>query len=290
MSKPRVAILGLGNMGIGMANRLLSAQFPLIVYNRNRERSTQFANAGAAVASSPREAASKSEIIISMVADDVASRSVWLGNDGALAGALRDAVLIESSTLSVTWIQELAAVAARQGCDFLDAPVTGSKKHAAGGELLFLVGGSASALAKAHPVLAVLGRDAVHLGPVGSGTCLKLINNFLCGVQAASFAEAVAMIHAGGLDPTKAEAILTCGAPGSPLVKTISARAAANDPTVKFSLRLMVKDLKYALEEAARNGITLQTAASALELFQRAIANGYGDKDLSTIITSMPPK
>ena len=191
-------------MGAGMAGRLLSANFPLAVYNRNREKAKPFADAGAFLASSPREAAAQSEIVISMVADDVASRSVWLGENGALAGASSGAVLIESSTLSVSWIRELAVAAAQRGCELLDAPVTGTKPHAAAGELLFLVGGSEKALATARPVLAVLGRDVVHLGPNGSGALLKLINNFLCGVQAASLAEATSLIEAGGLDREKA--------------------------------------------------------------------------------------
>src|SRR5437879_5900806 len=146
MSKPRVALLGLGIMGSGMAGRLLGTDFPLSIYNRSREKTKPFADAGAYLASSPREAAARAGIVISMVADDVASRRVWLGEDGALAGALPGTVLIESSTLTLGWIKELASTAAQRGCDLLDAPVTGSKPHAESGELLFLVGGSEKAL------------------------------------------------------------------------------------------------------------------------------------------------
>ena len=286
MAKPRVAILGLGIMGTGMANRLLSANFPLTVYNRNREKSAPFADAGAFVAESPREAASRSEIILSMVGDDAASRGVWLGENGALAGARPNAVLIESSTLSGDWIQELAAKAAEWGCRFLDAPVTGTKPHAASGELVFLVGGSAEALDAARPVFSVLGRDAVHLGPVGSGSLMKLINNFVCGVQAASFAEAVAMIDAGGLDRAKAVAILTGGAPGSGIVKRMADRIAARDFTPNFALRWMAKDIGYAIDDASKNGISLQTAAAALSVFKQAIAEGHGDEDFSAVSKS----
>jgi 3-hydroxyisobutyrate dehydrogenase len=287
MSKPRVAILGLVIMGSGMAGRLLATGFPLTVYNRNKERTARFARDGASVADSPREAASQAELVISMVADDVASRSVWLGENGALGGVSPGSVLIESSTLSVAWVRELAAAAAERKCELLDAPVTGSKPHAAAGELLFLVGGSAAALAKARTALSVLGRDAIHLGPNGSGALLKLINNFLCGVQAASFAEAASMIRAGGLDSEKAASVLTNGAPGSPLVKAISARAAAGDSTPNFLLRLMAKDLEYAIREAARNGLSLQTAEAALEIFRRAVAQGHGDEDFSAVIKSL---
>jgi 3-hydroxyisobutyrate dehydrogenase len=286
MAQPRVAILGLGIMGTGMANRLLSANFPLTVYNRNREKSVPFADAGAFVAESPREAAVRSEIILSMVGDDAASRGVWLGENGALAGARPNAVLIESSTLSGGWIQELAAKSAKRGCRFLDAPVTGTKPHAASGELVFLVGGSAEALDAARPVFSVLGREAVPLGPIGSGSLMKLINNFVCGVQAASFAEAVAMIDAGGLDRAKAVAILTGGAPGSGIVKRMADRIAAGDFTPNFALRWMAKDIGYAIDAASKNGISLQTAAAALSVFKQAIAEGHGDEDFSAVSKS----
>lgn len=285
-SKPRVAILGLGNMGAGMAGRLLQAGFPLTVYNRNRAKAAQFSGAGTRVAESPRDAAADAEIIVSMVADDVGSREIWLGEKGVLAGVTAGTVLIECSTLTVDWVRELAALAAQRGCELVDAPVTGSKPQAAAGELLFLAGGASDAIAKAQPALLVMGRGVVHLGANGSGALLKLINNFLCGVQAASFAEAASLIHAGGLDSEKALSVLTNGAPASPLVKTISARAAAQDPTVNFSLRLMAKDLGYAIEAAKRNGLSLQTAAAALEIFQRSIGKGYGEQDMSAVITS----
>jgi 3-hydroxyisobutyrate dehydrogenase len=267
-----------------MAGRVLSAGFPLAVYNRNPDKSGPFGSAGASVAGSPGEAASKADIIISMVSDDVASRGVWLGENGALAGAPRGAVLIECSTLTVGWVKELAAAAAKQGCELLDAPVTGTKPHAASGELSFLIGGSDAALAIAQPVLAVLGREFIHLGPTGSGALMKLINNFMCGVQAASLAEAEYMIGAGGLDLAKALPILTHGAPGSGLVQRAAARAFANDFTPNFPLHLMAKDLGYAIAEASHLGHNLQTASSALTIFKEAIAKGYGDQDFSAVI------
>jgi 3-hydroxyisobutyrate dehydrogenase len=268
-----------------MANRLLSQGFPVAVYNRNAQKAKPFADAGAFVAGSPAEAASRSEIIISMVADDNASRSMWLGEKGALAGAISGQVLIECSTLTVGWIQELVSAAAQKGCKLLDAPVTGTKPHAASGELVFLVGGAEDALEKARPVLSVLGKDVVHFGPSGSGALMKLVNNFMCGVQAASLAEALSLVQAGGLDRNKAIAVLTNGAPGSPLVKVVSSRAAAQDFTPNFELRLMAKDLGYADQTAQRlRHSHLETATSALKIFERAIASGYGEKDFSAVL------
>jgi len=284
MSKPRVAILGLGLMGTGMAKRLLSEGFPVTVYNRSRDKADALAASGATVAASPREAAAQAQVVIGMLADDTASRAVWLGESGALVGAAAGTVLIESSTLSTGWVRELAAAASRQKCEFLDAPVTGTKPHAASGELLFLVGGSAEALEAAKPVLAAMSRDVVHLGPTGSGATMKLVNNFLCGVQAASFAEGMALVEASGLDRAQAAKILGNGAPGSPLIKAVWARVAGGDLTPNFVLRLMVKDLKYSMEEAKRHGLALKTAAPAVEVFDGAVKNGYGDQDFAAVI------
>lgn len=289
MTKPSVAILGLGIMGSGMASRLLSANFSLAVYNRSREKCLPLAAAGAFVAATPREAASRARIILSMVADDGASRDVWLGEAGALSGASPGSVLIESSTLSINWVRELAAKASEGDCQFLDAPVTGTKPHAASGELLFLVGGPAGVLDAARPVFSVLGRDVIHLGPIGSGALMKLINNFLCGVQAASFAEALSLIDAGGVDRAKAMSILTGGAPGSGIVKRMAERVAANDFTPVFALRWMGKDLAYALDGASSEGVSLPVGTAALTVFRQAIAAGHGNEDFSAVI-KLPQK
>ena len=286
MSKPRIAFLGLGIMGSGMARRLLTNGFPLTVFNRNAEKSKPFAAQGAQVARSPREAAAQAKVIISMLADDNASRTLWLGGTGALAAATIGTVCVECSTVTVNWVRELSTVASGRGCEFLDAPVTGSKTQAAAGELNFLVGGDAAALEKVRPVLAAMSKAIVHLGPTGSGSLLKLINNFVCGVQVASLAEAVAMIERSGLDRAKALEILANGAPGSPLVKAVSVRMTTPDFTPNFLLRLMAKDLGYAIQEGGKLSLDLTTATAALKYFQRAIAAGHGEKDIAAVVES----
>jgi 3-hydroxyisobutyrate dehydrogenase len=289
MSKPPVAILGLGIMGSGMARRLLSSNFPLAVYNRNREKALPLGDAGAFVAATPKEAASRAQIILSMVADDDASREVWTGDWGALSGAVPGSALIESSTLSVDWVKRLAGKAAERGCQFLDAPVTGTKPHAASGELVFLVGGSVEGVNAARPVFSVLGRDMIHLGPIGSGALMKLINNFLCGVQAASFAEALSLVDAGGLDRSKVLSILTAGAPGSLILKRMAEKIEANDFAPVFALRWMAKDISYAIRCASEMELTLPTASAALTDFQHAIAQGHGDEDFAAIARTPGP-
>jgi 3-hydroxyisobutyrate dehydrogenase len=286
MSKPRIAILGLGIMGGGMARRLLSSGFHVVVFNRSREKSLSLAKAGALVADSPKDAAARADIVFSMVSDDNASRAVWLGENGAFMGVSAGSILIESSTLSVGWVKELSALAHQHGCEFPDAPVTGTKSHAASGELFFMVGGPASALEKVRSVLSVLGREVLHLGPVGSAALIKLINNFVCGVEAASFAEALALADKSGLDREKCLAVLENSALASPLIKRIISSIKTDDYTPNFPLKLMAKDLGYAISEAKNAEASLKTAAPALDVFQHAAAEGLGDLDFSAVVKS----
>lgn len=284
MSKLKVGFLGLGIMGSGMACRLLANGFPVAVYNRDTKKAEGFAEAGARIANSPRDAASDADVAICMVADDAASRAMWFGDNGALSAIKRGAICIDSSTISVDWARELAAAVEARKCEFLDTPVTGSKIHAASGELNFLVGGSPATLEKARPVLQAMSKSITHIGPVGSGAMIKLINNFVCGVHIIAIAEALAMIERSGLDRTRALEVLINGAPGSPIVKTVSARMTAADYTPNFLLRLMTKDLNYSLQEAKKLSLHLNTAAAAHETFQKAIAAGLGEKDISAAI------
>ncbi len=281
---PHIALLGLGLMGRGMAGRLLEAGFPLTIYNRSQAKCRDLADRGAVVASSPKEAATHGEIIISMVADDVASRSVWLGEEGAMSSVAAGSVLIESSTLTVPWVRELASAAACHGCELLDAPVTGSRDHAASGELRFLVGGEASTLERVRPVLAAMSGSIMYLGPQGSGALVKLINNGVCGVQCAALAQALALIEKSGIDPAPALSVLTEGAPASPLVKAVSGRMTAKNYDPHFVLRLMMKDLAYALGAAERHEQSFTLAAAALSVFQGGVAAGDGDLDFSAVV------
>lgn len=277
-------------MGGGMAANLLKAGFSLSVYNRTAAKAQPLVDAGARLGATPAEAAKGASVIISMLADDPASRQLWTGKNGALEAVDRGAILIESSTVSPSWIAELAGLAAQHGAELLDAPVTGSRTQAEAGQLTFLVGGSDRALEAATPVLKAMSKEIVHLGPIGSGAKMKLINNFLCGVQVASLAEGLAWIERSGLDRERAMSILTSGAPGSPLLGAISARMIGENYAVNFLLRLMAKDLLYAQTEAARCNVDLQTAEVARSLFEAAIGKGFGDVDMASVIEPLRAK
>ena len=280
----RVAILGLGTMDAGMAKNLLGAGFAVTVYNRTRAKAEPLAASGARVAASPAEAAHDADIILSMLSDETASRATWTGSDGAIAHAKAGAVLIESSTVTPKWIGELAGLATDRGLSLLDAPVTGTRPHAESGQLTFLVGGDAAVLEHVRPVLAAMSKDIVFLGPSGSGARMKLINNFLAGVQVASLAEGLAWIERSGLDRNQALNVLKNGAPGSPLVATISSRMLEAKYDVNFLLSLMDKDLRYAAADAAELGVELRTSHCAEARFAEAMQAGLGDRDMSAVV------
>lgn len=284
LTNTRIAFLGLGIMGSGMAGRLLDAGARLTVFNRSPERAAPLAAQGAIVSPTPRDAVADADIVFSMVADDAASHDVWDGGAGALAGVRPGTLLVECSTVTVGRIGELAESATRIGCELVDAPVTGSKVQAAKGELLFLVGGSEQGLARTRPALEAMGKTIVHLGPVGSGALVKLINNFLAGVQAASLAEAIAIIERSSLDRSLTVGAIVNGSPGSPVMKTLASRILADDFSPNFYLHLLAKDLGYAIGEGEKLGVRMSMASAALGLLQSSIARGDGNKDMAAVV------
>jgi 3-hydroxyisobutyrate dehydrogenase len=284
MAETRIALLGLGLMGTGMAGRLLDAGYPLSVWNRSPGKADALAARGATVAETARAAATGASVVISMLADVPVCRDIWLGRGEALLGCAPGTVLVECSTITVDWVNELNQKAQETGCELIDAPVTGSKVQAAAGQLLFLAGGSASSLTKVDPILRAMGRDVVHVGPTGSGARLKLINNFLSASQVAGLAEAMSLIERSGLDREKALQVLTEGAPGSPIIKTISGRMVSKQYEPHFLLRLMAKDLRYAVAEADQHSLDLDMGRAALRVCEHAMAAGQGEDDMSAVV------
>jgi 3-hydroxyisobutyrate dehydrogenase len=282
--KPHAAVLGVGLMGSGMAASLLAAGFEVTVYNRSPEKAAALAEQGARVAGTPAEAAAKADYVIAMVADDDASRGVWLGSDGALGAVAPHAVAIESSTITPEWARTLADRAREAGVRFIDAPVTGSKAQAASGTLRFIVGGDADTVAAARPALEAMGNEVLPIGPAGSGALAKIINNFMCGVQVSTLAEALAMTERSGLDVPAMLRILTEGAPGSPLVKAVARRMDERDYLPTFFVSLMKKDLRYAIATFAAEGIRLATADAAMRRFEEAERAGHGEDDIAAVV------
>jgi 3-hydroxyisobutyrate dehydrogenase len=253
-----IAFIGLGNMGAAMARRLLDAGHRVSVYNRTSRKADVLVGLGARLASTPKEACERADAVISMVADDAASRGVWLGEDGILAANLAPASLaIECSTLSYDWVTELAAIVAARGLCYIDAPVTGLPADAVRGGLTLLVGAAAEDLERARPLLLAFCNRILRFGTVGTGTAYKLIINMIGAVQIASCAEGLAIAQRAGLNlALVAEAIATSQAASPQVVRNARLMVEGDhDRNVIFTAALRRKDTQYALRLARELGI-----------------------------------
>jgi 3-hydroxyisobutyrate dehydrogenase len=276
-----VAFLGLGRMGHGMAGRYIDAGFTVTVWNRSKAKADDLIAHGARWAASPKDAAIDADAVVSMVADDEASRAVWLASDGAAAAMKPGALAIECSTVSHQYALDLARELRGRGLVYIDSPVTGAPEAAAAGKLTLLVGAEATDLEKARPFLAPLSTTIRHFGPVGCGTVYKLINNLMGAIQIAGIAEGIAIAEHAGLDMKLVLEAIETGVAASPQVIRHSKRMAARNFTgATFTVALRHKDAAYAvaLAESLLPGEPLMGRA-AVEAYARAKAQGPDDDE-----------
>ena len=282
-----LAFLGTGNMGTAMAGRLIAAGHEVRVYNRTPEKTAPFAERGATVAATPKDAATGAEAVFAMLSDDEASRAVWLGETGALAAAVADkAIIIECSTLSHDWVLELAGTAQAKGLRYIDCPVTGLPTTAEAGGLTLLVGADEKNLATARPLLEPLSQGIIHFGDVGAGTAYKLMVNLMGAVQIASAAEGMLIAEKAGLDAAVVADALARGAAASPQVIRTTKRMAegGHDENITFSGKLRLKDVLYALRLADKLGQLTPFGDTARKAFQRLADEGVDDLNETKII------
>ncbi len=286
----RIAFLGLGKMGSGMAARLIAAGHTLSVYNRTPARAAPFVALGARITGSPRAAAERADVIVGMTADDESSRATWLGEFGALAADnLPDALVIECSTLSHDWVLELSAKVRDRGFRYVDAPVTGLPDAAASGTLSLLVGAELSDLDAARPIFASLATRVTHFGGVGQGTAYKLMVNLMGAVQIASAAEGIALAERAGLDLRLVADAVASGQAASPQVVRNVRRFVARDHggAVNFTPALRLKDIDYALRLAKKLGVRCPFGEVASEVYKRLCDSGFAADNESRIIDVM---
>jgi 3-hydroxyisobutyrate dehydrogenase-like beta-hydroxyacid dehydrogenase len=286
----RVAFIGLGRMGHGMAGRYLDAGFEVAVWNRSKAKADDLIARGARWAASPEDAAKEADAVVTMVADDEASRRVWLGKNGGAAAMKAGALAIECSTVSHAHALEMARELNSRGLIYIDCPVTGLPEAAATGKLTLLVGADPADLEKARPYLAPLSTTIRHFGAVGTGTVFKLINNLLGAVQIASLAEGVAIAEQAGLDMKLVAEALATGAVASPQVIRHSKRMAARDFSgASFTAALRHKDAAYAVALAETLLAGVPVSRAALAAYDRARAHAAdGDEGQMIEIVSRP--
>lgn len=280
----KITVLGLGAMGSRMAANLLKAGYVVTVWNRTPGAAAALVAAGARQAPTPREAVAGANFVIAMVRDDEASSETWLAPDvGALAGMATDAVAIESSTLTPTWVRELGAAASKRGIALLEAPVSGSRPQAEAGKLVYLVGGDEAVLERAKAVLRTMGSSIHFVGPHGSGALVKLATNALLGVQVTTLAELIGLLKKSGADPDRAiEAI--AGTPvWSPIANNLSHAMLTGNFAPQFPVELIEKDFGYMLRVAG-SPEAAPTIAAARGVFQHAIERGSGPDNMTGVV------
>ncbi|MFN4237915.1 MAG: NAD(P)-dependent oxidoreductase [Vogesella sp.] len=279
-----IAFLGLGAMGSRMAVRLLKAGHQVTVWNRSPAAALPLTKLGAQVAATPAEAARHARFVIAMVRDDDAARDVWLHpQTGALAGMAPGTVAIDSSTLSPQCSMELAAKMEQSGMQFLEAPVSGSRPQAEAGQLIYFVGGDATTVELARPVLAEMGQAIHALGPVGVAAFTKLATNALLGVQVTAMAELVNMLKHAGLAPASVLDAVAATVVCSPFAKRAADSMLAEDFSPQFPVDLVEKDFAYVLACAA-SADAAPTLAAAHSVFWAAIEQGYADQHLTSVV------
>jgi 3-hydroxyisobutyrate dehydrogenase-like beta-hydroxyacid dehydrogenase len=277
----RVAFIGLGRMGHGMAGRYLDAGFTLSVWNRSRAKAEDLIARGARWATSPEDAAIDADAVVTMVADDQASRAVWLSRDGAAATMKAGTLAIECSTVSYQHALDVSRELRHRGLIYIDSPVTGLPDAAAAGKLTLLVGADTADLELARPYLVPLSSSIRHFGAVGSGTVYKLINNLMGAIQIAGVAEGLAIAEQAGLDMKLVLEALETGVAASPQVIRHSKRMVArNFSGATFTAALRHKDAAYAvaLAESLLSGAPIMGRA-AVEAYDHAKAYAPDDDE-----------
>jgi 3-hydroxyisobutyrate dehydrogenase len=288
---PRVAFIGLGRMGHGMAGRYLEAGFKVAVWNRSKAKAEDLIARGAQWATSPEDAAIDADAVVTMVADDEASRAVWLTRDGAAANMKAGTLAIECSTVSYRHALDMARELRSRGLVYIDCPVTGLPEAAAAGNLTLLVGADAADLDKARPYLAPLCSTIRHFGAVGTGTVYKLINNLMGAVQIASLAEGIAIAEQAGLDMNLVAEAMATGAVASPQVIRHSARMVARDFSgTSFTAALRRKDAAYAVALAETLLPAVPVGRAALTVYDKATAQAPDDDEGKMIDIVSRPK
>ncbi|MCH4885691.1 3-hydroxyisobutyrate dehydrogenase [Pseudomonas sp. TMW22080] len=288
-----IAFIGLGNMGAPMARNLLKAGHLLNLFDLNQSILAELAALGGHISTSPREAAQGTELVITMLPAAAHVRSVWLGEDGVLAGIGAGVPAVDCSTIDPQTARDVAAAAAKQGVQMADAPVSGGTGGAQAGTLTFMVGAPQALFDTLHPVLEQMGRNIVHCGDVGTGQVAKICNNLLLGISMVGVSEAMALGAVLGIDSEVLAGVINSSTGRcwssevyNPWPGIVETAPASRGYTGGFGAELMLKDLGLATEAARQAHQPVVMGAVAQQLYQAMSLRGEGGKDFSAIINS----
>jgi len=281
--KPVVGLIGLGLMGKPMGRNLLKAGFPLVLWNRTKERADDLVREGAKWAASPRETASQSDVLMTIVSDPPAVESVLWGKGGAFEGLRRGSLYIDSSTVSPDLARKAASACSERGVDYLDAPVTGGTWGAEKGELVFMIGGKAETLERAKPVLEAVGKRFFLLGPNGAGQTVKLAMNLLLAVEVEAFAESLAIVTKAGIPGERLIEVMQSSMARAGVLDVKAPQMLKNEYPPSFPLRLMHKDVRLAVELAKKEGVRLPAGEAAYATYSAVKDAAKEDLDYAAV-------
>ena len=285
MAAPRVGFIGLGIMGSRMAAVLRRSGFELTVWNRTAERAREFAAAhGAAVAERPADVAAAADVVITMVVDAEQVRRVLLGDDGVLAGARPGLLCVDMSTIGPAGAREIGAALAEREVHFVDASVSGSSPRAEDGTLTIMAGGDEADFARARPLFEAMGELVVHVGAVGDGQTVKLINNAVAAVNCATVGEALLVARAAGVDLDALVRVMGASSGASAMLALKAEPMRRHDYATLFKLEHMLKDVRLCLEAGEAAGAPFTFAAQAREILSAGMGRGLGDADFAALI------
>jgi 3-hydroxyisobutyrate dehydrogenase-like beta-hydroxyacid dehydrogenase len=285
MADDGVGFIGLGIMGSRQAANLAKAGYELTVFNRTRDRAEAWAaEHGGQVASSPREVAEHSGVVITMVVDGPQVEAMLLGEDGALAGARESTLFVDMSTIAPATARSLAETISARGHSFVDAPVTGSSPKAEAGTLTIMCGGAEADVERARPLFEAMGEKIVHAGEAGQGQAVKVLSQGVTAVNCATLAQAIAVGRREGLDLDALLEVMTGGSADSTMRQLKGRPMVERSYETLFKLEHMLKDVHLCLEEARSAGAAFPSLALAGELYAAGVGRGLGQEDLSAVL------
>jgi 3-hydroxyisobutyrate dehydrogenase len=288
MPAERIGFLGLGIMGSRMAANLVGAGYSLSVWTHTPGKAERWAaEHGAEPFGRPAEVARNSEIVLSMVVDGAQVASVLLGEHGAIEGARPGTLCVDCSTIGPAETRAIGAALKERDVEMLDAPVTGSSPRAQAGTLTIMAGGEERAFERARAVLEAMGELVVHVGPLGQGEMVKLINNSLGAANAAALAEALVLASSAGIDLDALTKVVGAGSGASAQLELKAGPMREHDYTTLFKAEHMLKDVRLCLEEAQRAGVPFPSAAHARDVLAATVGRGRGEEDYASMVEAI---
>ena len=280
-----VGWIGVGRMGLALCHRLLTAGVDLTVYNRTREKVTELAERGASVADSPAKLADR-DIVVTMVSDPAAFRSVTTGPNGLLSvSGVNPQVLVDASTVSADVSEEVRQAAAARGCELLAAPVSGNPEVVKSGRLTVVASGPVSAFEKVRPVLEMFGKGVSYVGEGDAARLVKICHNLLLGIVSQTLAETAVLAERAGISRADYMEFINMSVMGSTFTKYKSPAIVNLDFTPSFTGHLLRKDFELGLEAGRQLDVPLPTAALVHQMIVAMIGLGFGDEDFMRLLS-----